>query len=83
MKLEDILNVPSLSVSLKTATELGFNPGDENSRSFFMSDEKKSQGGGYLRQKTNINDSYYLNYYDEASMIKEVPHDQEEESESN
>ena len=45
-----------------------------------MSDEKKSQGG-YPKQKTNINESY-MNYYDEASMIKEAPHYEEEEEES-
>lgn len=37
VRLEDILNAPSLSVSLKTATEIGL--GDE---SFYRSDEKKS-----------------------------------------
>ena len=77
MRLEDILNAPSLSVSLKTATELGFNYGEEN-KSFLMSDEKKSQGG-IFKQKTNINESY-LNHFDEDSIIKE--HDEEEEQDS-
>lgn len=76
VQLEDILNAPSLSVSLKTATELGFNYGDE-SKSFLMSDEKKSQGA-YARQKTNINDSY-MNYLDEDSIINEAPHEEEDE----
>jgi hypothetical protein len=48
VRLEDILNAPSLSISMKTATELGFNFGEENN-SFFRSDEKKSNGGGYLK----------------------------------
>ena len=45
-----------------------------------MSDEKKSQGGGFNGRapKTNVNDSYLM-YYDEASMIKEAPHDEEDE----
>jgi hypothetical protein len=71
VRLEDILNAPSsLSVSLKTATEIF----DDNN-SFFRSDEKKSQ---CLRYKNNVNDSYLV-YQDEASMIKEATDDEEDD----
>ena len=46
MKIEDILNAPSLSISLRTATDAGaFLCGDERSNgnnSFFKSDNKRS-----------------------------------------
>ena len=46
MRLEDILNAPSLSISLKTATDVGGYTYDEHGRecggSFFRSDAKKS-----------------------------------------
>ena len=73
VKLEDILNAPSsLSVSLKTATEI-------NEMSFFRSNEKGDSQFPYnLKPKNNINDSYIV-YQDEASMIKEAP-DQEDDN---
>lgn len=61
VRIEDIINAPSLSVSLRTATDAGaFMCGEDNGRSingsFFRSDIKRSQ---FKQLKTN-NDSYII-----------------------
>ncbi len=72
VRLEDILNAPSsLSVSLRTATELMDN-------SYLKSDMKKSQYPGVYKVCNNANDSYLV-YQDEASMIKEATDDEEDD----
>jgi len=77
VKIEDILNVPSLSVSLRTATDCGayFDEGN----SFFRSEEKSIVLRKPAVRQSNVNDS--IVNQDEASMIKEEEENQEEYSE--
>ena len=71
VRIEDIINAPSLSVSLRTATDAGaFMCGDDGrsiNNSFFRSDIKRSH---FKQVKTN-NDSYII-YQEEDSMIRDL-----------
>ena len=71
VKIEDILNAPSLSISLKTATDAGAFLCDDRSNgvnnSFFRSDIKRS----HIKQIKTNNDSYIL-YQEDDSMIKDL-----------
>ncbi|CDW71730.1 UNKNOWN [Stylonychia lemnae] len=78
VQLEDLMNVKSLSISLRTATDAGAFLNEDNNNSFLRSDNKKSN----FKFNSNIQKTHQINqtsmyYQEDDSMIQDKDNQQQ------